>query len=251
EQAAHVPVALPVGVDHDRIDLDRVVTLRKCLARGGRVLRGFDEVAGDDVPVELQLARIGAQRTRLAGAEQAPDRLAERLALDVPERDVDRAHRTEHDRSAAFGPEGTPEHAFPDALIVHRIGAEQRSLRHVAHHAGAAGRADAVAQADLADAGDAGIGACAHIDRIPAQDAVPARTVEPDNVDFDDAHRLLLPFDGVDRPVRYPARSANPEPAGLQTGDKFRNPTDAWMQGDWMQARTIERSNGGNYDDPA
>jgi hypothetical protein len=120
----HVDEALGVGDGVGAVGVDHQLHLRpergaRGADAGGRDVRGTvhgadahlhrAEAAGVDVGLQLladavgrrPAARgIGGQPVGLAAAEQAPDGLAERLAEDVPERDVDRADGGDRDAAA-------------------------------------------------------------------------------------------------------------------------------------------------------
>ena len=59
-------------------------------------------------------------------AEELPDRLAERLAEDVPHRDLDRGEGRHEDRAAAVA--RADEHAAPVALDLGRVLADEVAL---------------------------------------------------------------------------------------------------------------------------
>ena len=68
-------------------------------------------------------AGVGPQRLGEAAAEQLPDRHAERLALDVPEGQVDAAHRVDADPAPAAVDVG-PVHLVPEILGLERVFAD-------------------------------------------------------------------------------------------------------------------------------
>ena len=97
----------------------------------------------------------------VAAAEQIAERNAERLALDVPEGDVDAADGVDH-RAAAAEIDGGLVHLAPEPLDIERVLADQHFLQ--ADHDGVgAGRVDdrfgdGRRGIGLADAGDPFIG---------------------------------------------------------------------------------------------
>ena len=94
---------------------------------GGEVLvaqrghRGCDLVGR----VRHQHRRVRADAVPHGRAEQLVDGLAERLALDVPERDVETADRVDRDPAATEVDEAAV-HLVPQALDIGRILADQR-----------------------------------------------------------------------------------------------------------------------------
>ena len=83
-------------------------------------------------------------------AKKVVDRYAQRLALDVPQRDVNRGNRSRHD--ALGRKESAPEHQLPQVLRPHRILSLQHLVKvpHSPFH-----RQFAARDAGLADARDA------------------------------------------------------------------------------------------------
>ena len=101
---------------------------------------------------------IGADMFAALTTEELIDRDAERLALDVPQRLLDRAHSGKDDRATALGPEGVIIHIAPQLFDAERIFAENEGLDQVPDHAGGCGAADAVGDRGLADPGYALVG---------------------------------------------------------------------------------------------
>ena len=94
-------------------------------------------------------------------AEQLADRLAERLPLDVPERDVDAADRVDRD-SAAADEDDAAIHLVPEPLDVERILTDQQpaeAVRDRVRARSADERRDGLGRrVDFADAGDPLVG---------------------------------------------------------------------------------------------
>ncbi len=107
-------------------------------------------------------AGIGPQRLAEAPPEQLPDRQAERLPLDVPEGQVDAAHRVHADPAPAAIDIG-PVHLVPEILGLERVFADhhvrQPRRRRVRERALDAPLDRHRVRVDLAIAGDPGIGA--------------------------------------------------------------------------------------------
>ena len=166
------------GVDHD---LDAVAA---GLAGGGGEADVVVGIASQRAPAELDrrvaqlaqrrhglcdlLGRVRHQPRRvrsnplvLDGAEQLAHRLAERLPLDVPERDVDAADRVDRDPAAA-DEDHAAVHLVPEPLDVERVLADQQlaqAVRDRMRGRGVHERRDRVGRrVDLADAGDPLVG---------------------------------------------------------------------------------------------
>ena len=111
--------------------------------------------------VRHQPGRVGADPVVLDGAEQLADRLAERLPLDVPERDVDAADRVDRDPAAA-DEDHAAIHLVPEPLDVERVLADQQlaqALRDRVRAGRVHERRDGLGRrVDLADAGDPLVG---------------------------------------------------------------------------------------------
>ena len=111
---------------------------------------------------ELALVGVGVERDLVAhrAAQQLVDRLAERLAADVPQRDVDGAHAFHGGAAAAHVGEAA-EQLVPEPLDVRRILAGDDRADLLQHRAQRAVR-DLGRRGDLAPAGDALVGG--HLD---------------------------------------------------------------------------------------
>ncbi len=103
--------------------LQALEALRHPQLGGGREL-----VALEEAEAEGGVHRhLGAR-----AAEQAPQRLAERLGLDVPQRDVERGDGVAGIAGLAARRE-QPVELFPQTLGGHRVFADQRGAGHLAH----------------------------------------------------------------------------------------------------------------------
>ncbi len=130
--------------------------------------------------------------TVAAGAEQPVDRHPRDLAGDVPERNVDAAHRI-HDDAAAAVLASAREHLLPQPFDQQRVLAEQhRPQLSFDHVAGAA-----AADPGLADADNAAIGfdlnqeaAAGRLHAAGAAIGGLAAVGQRDRADIDDLHRL-------------------------------------------------------------
>ena len=104
---------------------------------------------------------VGAHPVAVRRAEQLVDRLAERLALDVPERDVEAADRVDRDPAPAEVDEAAV-HLLPEPLDVERVLADQDVAQAHGNRVGARRldeRLDELGRrVDLADARDALVG---------------------------------------------------------------------------------------------
>ncbi len=167
EHRPQVGTAVPLRVQHDRVDLHAVVPLGHRLPGGVRVLLCGPEALEFSVPAELNLARVRAQFVVCLAAEQLIHGHAECLALDVPHGYVDRAHAPEHDRAATLRPERRPEHRLPQLLALKRVDAQHERLGQVLRHAGACAVAYPVRQPHLAHAADALVGVHTDQHRVP------------------------------------------------------------------------------------
>ena len=117
---------------------------------------------------------------------------AESLALDVPERNVDRGHASRNDRAAALPPEGLLLHLVPDEFGLHRVEADD-DLGKVLRHSEARRSADAVSHADFAEAADAFIGIDADNHRTPLGHGGLVRVLDVNDVNAHDLHDALSP----------------------------------------------------------
>ena len=97
--------------------------LRDPMLGGGGKLRAVEESKAERRIDRHALARA---------AEQAPHRLAERLALDVPQRKVDRRDRMRRIAGLAAW-HRLPVELFPDRLVRHRVVADDRRTRDAVH----------------------------------------------------------------------------------------------------------------------
>ena len=111
--------------------------------------------------VRHQPRRVGADALVADGAEQLADRLARRLALEVPERDVEAADRVDRDAAPADVVDAAV-HLVPEPLDVVRVLAEQELAQAVRDRVRARGvdeRGDGLGRrVDLADAGEPLVG---------------------------------------------------------------------------------------------
>ena len=107
--------------------------------------------------VRHQPRRVGADPLVLDRADQLAHRLAERLALDVPERDVEAADRVNGDPTTS-DEDDAAVHLVPEPLDVERVLADQQlvqALRNRVRARSAHERRDGLGRrVDLADAGD-------------------------------------------------------------------------------------------------
>ena len=204
EQAPQAAIPLPVSVELDGIDLHAIVAFRNRLRGGFLVFRRLDEIAdGAPSPVELELAGIGAQRPVAATSEKAPDRLAEGLALDVPQGAVDRAQGAENDRLALLPPRKTGGHGLPQMLGLERVLTDDECFREILYHAGGRRSADPVRQADFAHTRDTLVGFDDDEARVPPQDAVAARSAAEDRLDGSHLHGSPGRKPGTPGPVQW------------------------------------------------
>src|SRR5262249_9758545 len=118
-------------------------------------------------------------------AEQPPDRLPERLAQDVPERDVDATDRMGH-RAAASGPEGVLVQLLADALGLKRVLPAPQRLEQIDCRLD-----EAAIGEDAAMAGDAGIGVHGDqgMDRVLRRDLLRPATLRARPRQGDDGYR--------------------------------------------------------------
>ncbi len=141
-----------------------------------------------------QRTGVGANLARLkSAAEQFPHRLPERLALDVPERQVDAAHSVDRDASPA-GVDVLAVHLVPEYSVSRGsspisssrnpvvIVCENGPSMHALHRQRR--------RIDLADAGDPGVGAHFHDQRVLAAVALLLHLglAQIDGFDVDDFH---------------------------------------------------------------
>ena len=174
-----------VGVIVEEVQLHAVITL----GHGNpAVLRVFFRraafVVGAGAPSIGELAGVGAQVVPALAAQQLVDRHVERLALDVPQGDVQGGDAGKDDGTAVLAPEGGLVELVPDDLVVQRVHADDQG-RQIPDHAEGGGSGDAIGQSGLAVAVDALV-------RInTAEDGPPGsafRDLFLDDVDFRDLH---------------------------------------------------------------
>ena len=123
-------------------------------------------------------------------AKQVIDRLADRLADNIPQRHLDAG---EHADQRNIGPLriAAPVNVAPNLLDVERVGAEHVFLEHVAHEGLEYARAEARG-IDLAEAFDAIVG-----DQFDKQEIAPAarrgRIADDEGFQIDDLHCAVRP----------------------------------------------------------
>ena len=179
----------PVDVDGaGKGDLDARVAPREQFARALGRLR----------------VTVDADMVAEAAAEQVPDRLAERLALDVPEGHLDPGHR-----AAADGPEHAvahrgDEHPVPEPVDVARLLADEdraevldRRLDHARPAGAFADARDALVGLDLDEqpvprAAEIGLGLDPRL--LPAGDGGASADLDEVGLDVDDLHAVSLPI---------------------------------------------------------
>ena len=149
------------------------------------------------------LGRVGHQHRRVRAHAIAPDlpeelahRLAERLAADVPERDVDAADRVDPDPAAADVDQAAV-HRVPRAFDVERVAPDERRAEAVGDGVGAVladeSGDDVGGGVDLADPDDALVGVHEDDEVVlaPVRDpVVDGRLSEDDRLDVGDLHAI-------------------------------------------------------------
>ena len=203
---------------------------------GGELIEGLAvEPAGIDRDV-----RLGAP------ADQPEDRLAEELALGVPDGEVDGADRGHADALAAIG-ERAPVHRLPEIFAVHRVLPDEERLQvGVDHRLGGLGRQRRIADADgsvveldldhePAEEAEAGDGAGLSRDDVGRRGAEMRRHGRnrsdplPDRAaDILDGRHGEISDDQVGRGPRAPAkRATQAAPRGSGVSDGRRRPLGA------------------------
>ena len=108
-------------------------------------------------PAELELAGIGAQIVPALAAQQLVDRHIERLALDVPEGNVQRGDAGEYHGAAVLPPEGGLVELVPDNFTVQGVHTDDKG-RQVTNHTRRGRGSDTVGQRRFPIAVDALVG---------------------------------------------------------------------------------------------
>ena len=130
----------------------------------------------------------------LLAAEQAVDRLAERLALQVPQSHIDRGHRGDADRRAAEVHRAAI-HLLPEPFVVERVLADQKSPQPAGDVVAERGVDDRLhhlgRRIRLADAFEAVVGADADEHRVLAAGGLRLDVRDAENLadDLGDLHR--------------------------------------------------------------
>ena len=214
-QISAAAVVGPADIDHDRgVRADRVADALDVgavrllglaevlpaeleggearLLEAGRLLAGLDAVRpeeGGGVGADLGVGRA---------AQEVAERAAERLALDVPEGDVDAADGVDHRAAAAIVDRGLV-HLVPEALDVERVLADQ-DLAQADHDRVGAGRLDdrlddGRGGVGLADAGDALVGVDEDDGGVlgPVRLHRDARDLQVGDLDIGDLHAVNPP----------------------------------------------------------
>ena len=180
---------LAFEVEADRVDLHAGVAVGLGFERHLGVVLGGDHRARRRAPVELNLARVGAQLLVGLTTEQLVDRHAECLALQIPQCVVDCRHGPEDDPAAAHAPERLPEELLPDRLDPERILADDE-LGEVLGHAELGLLGGPVSQPDLAEAEETLVGVDPDDSRVPGSPFDCPIRLHADDVHTRDLHAL-------------------------------------------------------------
>ena len=144
-------------------------------------------MVGAGAPSIGELAGVGAQVIPALAAQQLVDRHVERLALDVPQGDVQGGDAGKDDGPAILSPEGGLVELIPDDLVVQRVHADDQ-LGQIPDHAEGSGSGNAIGQGGFAVAVDALV-------RInTAEDGTPGSAFRDfflNDVDFRDLHAFV------------------------------------------------------------
>ena len=202
---------------------------------GGKTFRtnALGEFAGGLGRRAEQRAGVAADLFLETAAEEFPDGQAERLALDVPEREVNAAHRVQADAASARV-DGAVIHQVPEPLGLERVLADEQMLQ-----ASADGMAERPFDdglrgerrgVHLADAGDAGVGGDFNDERILPAVALRADDFlrDVDGFDVGDFHVMARGVrdrgwtrrreDGIHKESRNAGGNLGPELPGYGSG---------------------------------
>ena len=139
------------------VDLDGVVPFGHRFLGYLAVFIQCGQGLGVVAPAELELAGIGAQIVPALAAQQLVDRHIERLALDVPEGNVQRGDAGEYHGAAVLPPEGGLVELVPDNFTVQGVHTDDKG-RQVTNHTRRGRGSDTVGQRRFPIAVDALVG---------------------------------------------------------------------------------------------
>ena len=182
--------------DHDGVHLNGIIALRHGHTGDLRVLFGLHQTLLGEVgpPVVLELAGISTEIIVHLSAQQRVDGHAQRLALDIPQGNVDATDTCVDHGASAHAPEGLAENGLPNLLIVHGVHTDDL-LGKILHHAEPGAPALAVGQTYLPESADPLIGIHPDDDRTPSAAGGPCvSTGDLHDIYADDFHNLFLRF---------------------------------------------------------